>query len=234
LAALGLLVAITPLLLAMIVLIRITSGGPALYSQWRSGHHGRQFKLYKLRTMHQDAEALTGAIWAPAGDRRITSVGRVLRRLHLDELPQLWNVLRGEMLFVGPRPERPELIPGLIENVPGYSRRMAIAPGITGLAQINLPADSDYNSVRRKLVLDCEYIASANLFLDFRIVLCTLVKAVGIHSPWIRVLLRVHRNPPLRPYQAHPSHQAISEQTSPLFVLPLFGASETETCEERA
>jgi len=224
--ALALLISVAPVLLVMIVLIRATSRGPAIYSQWRSGHHGRRFKLYKLRTMQQNAEAHSGAIWAPATDHRVTIIGRVLRRLHLDELPQLWNVIRGEMVFVGPRPERPEIIPDLIENVPGYLRRLAVKPGITGLAQINLPADSDYNSVRRKLVLDCEYIAHANLCLDFRIVLCTLAKAAGIHSSRIRALLRVHRNPPLRPYLAHPSHHTALENNGPVIAHPAFTSSD--------
>src|SRR5947209_18787068 len=112
-----------PLMLACVLLVRLTSRGPAIYSQQRVGRGGAVFTLYKIRTMYYDCERLTGPTWCKPGDARITPVGRVLRKLHLDELPQLFNVLKGEMSLVGPRPERPEIVTRLREQVVGYDRR---------------------------------------------------------------------------------------------------------------
>jgi len=112
----------------------------------------------------------------------MTRLGYWLRHLHLDELPQLFNVVRGEMSLVGPRPERPEFVAVLADQIPGYLNRIAVQPGITGLAQINLPPDTDLDSVRRKLVLDCEYIRTAGLLLDFRILACTLLRVIGLRG----------------------------------------------------
>ena len=115
--------------------------------------------MYKIRTMRHDAESGTGPVWTQTTrDPRITAIGRVLRQFHLDELPQLLNVVKGEMSVIGPRPERPEFVHVLAESIPGYLKRLVVRPGMTGLAQLNLPPDSDLNSVRRKLALDCEYI----------------------------------------------------------------------------
>ena len=115
-------------------------------------------------------------------------VGQLLRKCHIDEFPQLLNVLRGEMSLVGPRPERPEVIQGkgLAERVPGYSLRMSVKPGITGLAQVQLPADSDLRSVRHKIVYDLYYIANRSLWLDARIMVATVLKAIGITPTWLR------------------------------------------------
>ena len=177
----------------LVVLVRATSKGPGLYRQIRVGKDGRHFTIYKIRTMRCDAEAASGPVWTQPRDPRITFLGRILRRLHLDELPQVFNVLRGEMSFIGPRPERPEFVSVLAKAVPGYHQRLAVRPGVTGLAQVNLPSDTDLRSVRRKLVLDCEYIRSAGPWLDFRLFLCTaarllrvsLVRVLGLHRSFV-------------------------------------------------
>jgi lipopolysaccharide/colanic/teichoic acid biosynthesis glycosyltransferase len=178
-----LLVPAAPVIAVLILIVRWTSKGPGIYSQTRVGKDGAIFTMYKLRSMRCDAEAKTGAVWAGLGhDPRMTRVGYWLRRLHLDELPQLVNVIRGDMSLVGPRPERPEFVSILSDAIPGYLDRLAVKPGITGLAQINLPPDTDLDSVRRKLVLDREYIATAGWLLDFKITACTLLRLVGIRG----------------------------------------------------
>lgn len=179
-AAAFLLLGALPVIAVLVVLVRLESGGPGIYRQRRVGKHGRVFWLYKIRTMRRDAEARTGPIWATQDDPRVTRLGRWFRKLHLDEFPQLLNVLRGEMTLIGPRPERPEFIELLSDEVPGYLDRLAVPPGITGLAQINLPPDSDFESVRRKLVLDREYIEHASPALDLRILACTVCRVIGI------------------------------------------------------
>jgi lipopolysaccharide/colanic/teichoic acid biosynthesis glycosyltransferase len=164
------------------ILVRLTSRGPAIYRQLRVGRHGRPFFIYKIRTMRRDAEVASGPVWARVGDPRVTSLGRVLRKVHLDEVPQLFNVLKGEMSLVGPRPERPEFTQQLALRIPNYLERLTVLPGITGLAQINLPPDSDLDSVRRKVLLDLEYITTASCFLDLRMLLCTAVRLLGIRG----------------------------------------------------
>ena len=154
--ALVLLLVALPVLLVLAALIRLTSRGPSIYRQIRVGLHGRPFLMYKLRTMRQDAEAGNGATWALPHDPRVTFLGRLLRSSHLDEVPQLLNVARGEMSLIGPRPERPEFTHSLAREIPGYMHRHIVRPGITGLAQVQLPPDSNLDSVRRKLVLDLE------------------------------------------------------------------------------
>lgn len=183
LAAALMLVPAIPLIALLVVAIRLTSRGPGIYSQTRVGKGGRIFTMYKLRSMRVDAEAGTGAVWAGiSADARVTRLGYWLRRLHLDELPQLFNVVKGEMSLVGPRPERPEFVKVLADQIDGYLDRLKVMPGITGLAQINLPADTDLNSVRRKLVLDCEYIETAGILLDARIIFCTLFRTIGLRN----------------------------------------------------
>lgn len=177
----------------LIVLVRLTSPGPAIFRQQRVGRGGRLYTMYKIRTMRQDAEAATGAVWAQQGDPRVTPVGRVLRKLHLDEFPQLINVLKGDMSLIGPRPERPEFTQQLAVKLPGYLDRLMVLPGITGLAQINLPPDTDLESVRRKLRLDLRYIEEANFWLDLRMALCTATRIIGVPGDFAMRAFRLRR-----------------------------------------
>ena len=169
-----------PFMLLAWAAIRLTSPGPGLYTQTRTGRGGRDFRIFKIRTMRHDRATAANLAWAVKGDTRVTGVGRVLRTLHLDELPQLFNVLRGEMSLVGPRPERPEVIAakGLPDEVPGYALRTLVRPGVTGLAQIQLPADTDVVSVRHKVYYDLYYLSHQSVWLDVRICLGTLLKCV--------------------------------------------------------
>jgi lipopolysaccharide/colanic/teichoic acid biosynthesis glycosyltransferase len=169
-----------PLLAACLVLVRLSSRGPAIYTQTRMGRGGRIFTLYKIRTMRHDCERQTGPRWSPPNDPRITPVGRILRKLHLDELPQLWNVVRGDMSLIGPRPERPEIVARLREAVPGYDRRHAVKPGITGYAQVHLPPDTCLRSVKNKLVYDLFYIRHRSGRMELYILLATALKLFGL------------------------------------------------------
>jgi lipopolysaccharide/colanic/teichoic acid biosynthesis glycosyltransferase len=189
--ALGLFVVTFPLMLLLACLVRLTSAGPALYNQVRVGRGGRLFWIYKFRTMRHDCEKGTGARWASPGDSRITALGRFLRASHLDELPQLINVLLGQMSLVGPRPERPEFTPGLSQVIPNYDRRTLVRPGVTGLAQVQLPPDSNLDSVRKKLQYDLWYIERGNLWLDLRLIICTAMKVVFLPMPLCCQFLRV-------------------------------------------
>ncbi len=180
-----------PVLLVVAGLIKLTSPGPVLYSQTRLGLRGRRFRIYKFRTMWHDCERVSGPCWSGPGDPRVTPVGRFLRWSHLDELPQLWNVLRGEMNLVGPRPERPEFLPQLEQALPHYRRRLAVRPGITGLAQVQLPPDTDINSVRRKLAYDLYYVQHAGLLLDLRLLVCTALAALGIPFSRLQMALGI-------------------------------------------
>jgi lipopolysaccharide/colanic/teichoic acid biosynthesis glycosyltransferase len=178
--ALLLLVPATPVILAVMVLVRLGSRGPSIYTQTRLGLGGKAFTIYKIRTMCQDSERHCGAVWSVPGDPRVTPIGRFLRWSHLDELPQLFNVLLGEMSLVGPRPERPELADKLERDIPDYRRRLAVRPGLTGLAQLQQPSDIDVESVRRKLTYDLCYIERMNAWLDFRLILGTALKCSGV------------------------------------------------------
>jgi lipopolysaccharide/colanic/teichoic acid biosynthesis glycosyltransferase len=189
--ALLLLVPAAPLVVLGAVLVKLTSRGPAIYCQTRLGRAGRPYTLYKIRTMVHDCEQLTGPRWATAHDPRVTAVGRFLRRTHLDELPQLWNVLRGEMSLVGPRPERPEFVAELERAIPLYRDRLLVRPGLTGLSQVQLPPDTDLDSVRRKLVYDLYYVQRIGLWLDLRILMSTVLHVLGFPFAVSRQLLRV-------------------------------------------
>jgi len=169
-----------PFILIGALLVKLTSCGPAFYSQVRLGKNGRPFRIYKLRTMLHNCESYSGVCWSRPGDPRITLVGHFLRRTHLDELPQLWNVLRGDMSLVGPRPERPEFVPSLERTIPHYRDRLQIRPGVTGLAQVQLPADTDLTSVRRKLAYDLYYLRHISIWLDLRLIACTAVHLLGV------------------------------------------------------
>ncbi|MBI2826661.1 MAG: sugar transferase [Planctomycetia bacterium] len=194
-----------PLILLLIVIVRLGSRGPGIYRQARVGLRGKVFTMYKIRTMRQDAEVGTGAIWARFNDPRMTTVGRFIRSLHLDEFPQLINVVRGEMALVGPRPERPEFTQILAREIPGYLDRLAVRPGITGLAQINLPPDTDFDSVRRKLMLDQEYISTASAGLDLRILCWTFLRILGLKGALTSRPLGVCRNVELPTDDASPA-----------------------------
>ncbi len=167
-----------PLLLLSILAVRLTSRGPVFFRQTRSGRFGKVFSMVKLRSMRLDAEK-AGAQWAQGGnsgsrDPRVTLVGRFLRRFRIDEIPQLWNVLKGDMSFVGPRPERPEMIKDLAAQIPYYEERMMIQPGITGWAQVNYPYGASVLDARRKLEYDLYYLKHMGLFLDAFILLDTV------------------------------------------------------------
>ncbi len=168
-----LLVVTLPIMAVVTLLVRLSSPGPALFRQTRVGLGGSTFTLYKFRSMYQDAEARTGAVWATKDDPRITPVGRWLRRLRLDELPQLFNVIRGEMSMVGPRPERPEFVEVLQERIPFYVQRHCIKPGITGWAQINHKYGDTVEDSMVKLEFDLYYIKNLALSLDAYIIFHT-------------------------------------------------------------
>jgi lipopolysaccharide/colanic/teichoic acid biosynthesis glycosyltransferase len=186
--ALFLLVATAPMMLAAMVLIKLTSRGPVVYWQTRLGENGKPFIIYKLRTMVHKCENSTGARWSTPGDTRVTPLGRLLRRMHIDELPQLWNVLRGDMSLVGPRPERPEFVPQLEQAIVHYRDRMLMKPGVTGLAQVQLPPDTNLASVRLKLAFDLYYIQHAGVWMDMRILLSTGLKMINVPFAAIRKL----------------------------------------------
>ncbi len=169
--AVVMLVVSAPIILLSLLLVRCTSRGPALYTQKRLGLAGKVFTIYKIRTMYQDSECHCGPRWCVPGDPRVTPVGRFLRRCHVDELPQLINILRGDMSLVGPRPERPEFLAQLERSLPSYRQRLNVRPGLTGLAQVQQPPDEDLLSVRRKLNYDLCYLERMNLWLDVRLIL---------------------------------------------------------------
>jgi lipopolysaccharide/colanic/teichoic acid biosynthesis glycosyltransferase len=189
--ALGLLLLFSPIILLAAVLVKITSKGPALFTQTRVGLGGRAYTIYKLRTMQHNCEKQSGPQWSTAGDPRITRAGRLLRRTHLDELPQLWNVVRGDMSLVGPRPERPEFIDVLADSLPHYRDRLLIKPGMTGLAQVQLPPDTDLASVRRKLACDLYYVQHVNLRLDLKIFFGTAFYLAGIPFSLTRAIFQM-------------------------------------------
>jgi sugar transferase (PEP-CTERM system associated) len=163
-----------PLMLLAAVAVKLSSPGPILFRQVRVGRHGESFTLYKFRSMQEDAEVNTGAVWASKDDPRVTAVGRWLRCLRLDELPQLWNVLRGEMSIVGPRPERPEFVRVLAEKIPYYCQRHSVRPGITGWAQINHKYGDTVEDTIAKLEYDLYYIKRLSASLDLYIIFHTL------------------------------------------------------------
>lgn len=190
LAALLMVITLPVLLVAMLA-VRLTSRGPVIYRQTRVGLDrrwgvddsdcrraedlgGRPFTIYKLRSMVVDAETGTGAVWATRNDPRVTKVGRLLRATRIDELPQLWNVLRGDMNLVGPRPERPQIVRQLQREVFGYQRRHRVRPGITGLAQVSQHYDQSLDDVRRKVAYDMAYLDQRTFRTDVRILAKTV------------------------------------------------------------
>jgi lipopolysaccharide/colanic/teichoic acid biosynthesis glycosyltransferase len=183
-AAVMLLVLTSPLIGLSMLLVKLTSPGPAIYAQTRLGKNGRPFTIYKIRSMANNCERQSGVRWSTPGDARVTRVGRFLRASHLDELPQLWNVLRGDMSLVGPRPERPEFVPQLERQIPRYRERLRVLPGLTGLAQVNLPPDTDIASVARKLQYDLHYLHQRSFWLDLRLIAVTAIHVTGIPFRW--------------------------------------------------
>jgi len=169
-----------PLLLLLAAVIVLTSPGPAVYSQLRVGQNGRVFRVYKLRSMRNDAERESGAVWSTPGDPRITRIGNVLRRTRLDELPQLWNILIGNMSLVGPRPERPEFVQDLARQIPLYKLRHVVKPGLTGWAQVRYTYTASVEDTMEKLQHDLFYIKNLSLRLDLFIIIET-VKTVVLH-----------------------------------------------------
>jgi sugar transferase (PEP-CTERM system associated) len=172
-AALGL-AAATPIMILVVAAIKATSPGPAIYSQRRVGKNGRVFTIHKFRSMYQDAEARTGAVWATADDPRVTPVGRFLRRTRLDEIPQLWNVLVGDMSLVGPRPERPEFVAELTAQIPFYGQRHVVRPGLTGWAQVRHSYGASVEDALQKLQYDLFYIKHLSIAFDLFVALETL------------------------------------------------------------
>ena len=176
-ASIGLVLA-APVMVLVAAAVRLTSVGPALYHQERVGRHGRPFTVHKFRSMRIDAEAATGAVWASTDDPRITPLGRFLRRSRLDELPQLLNVLRGDMSFVGPRPERPEFVHQLTQEIPFYGQRHVVRPGLTGWAQVRYTYGASVEDALMKLQYDLYYIKNLSLALDLYIIFSTIKTVV--------------------------------------------------------
>jgi lipopolysaccharide/colanic/teichoic acid biosynthesis glycosyltransferase len=181
-SAVVLLLLAAPVILVTVLLVKLTSRGPVFYSQLRLGKNGRPYQIYKIRTMYHNCEKINGAQWSTTGDPRITPVGRFLRKSHLDELPQLWNVLRGDMSLIGPRPERPEISASLDRVIPHYRGRLLVRPGMSGLAQVQLPPDTDLASVRLKLSYDLYYVQHMSFWMDVRLLFATLL--YSLHVPF--------------------------------------------------
>ncbi len=173
----GLLIA-SPVLIVTGMVIKITSPGPVLYTQVRVGKDGRFFNIIKFRTTRAGAESQTGPVWTKKNDSRITTIGRFLRETHIDELPQLINVLKGDMSIIGPRPERPHFVDMLNEEIHGYTKRLDVKPGITGLAQCYWKYDETISDVKRKLHYDVLYIKNKCWRLDMEIIWKTLINSL--------------------------------------------------------
>ncbi|MBI5643621.1 MAG: TIGR03013 family PEP-CTERM/XrtA system glycosyltransferase [Deltaproteobacteria bacterium] len=167
-------VIVSPIMLIAAIAIRLESKGPVIFKQIRVGENQQKFEIYKFRSMRTDAESSTGPVWAQANDSRVTNVGRFIRATRIDELPQLVNILKGEMSFVGPRPERPFFVEQLKEKIPYYEMRMVVKPGITGWAQIKYPYGASYSDALEKLQYDIYYIKNMSPMLDIMIILLTV------------------------------------------------------------
>jgi sugar transferase (PEP-CTERM system associated) len=163
-----------PIILLTALLVKLESKGPAFFRQRRVGLYGEHFEILKLRSMREDAEVGGVAVWAQKDDPRVTRVGSVIRKLRIDELPQAWSVLKGEMSFVGPRPERPQFVADLDARLPYYAERHMVKPGITGWAQINYPYGASIEDARHKLEFDLYYAKNYTPFLDILILLQTV------------------------------------------------------------
>ncbi|MEI6085346.1 MAG: sugar transferase, partial [Verrucomicrobiota bacterium] len=210
-----------PVMLLTAILIRLTSAGPALFRQERLGRDSRPFTLLKFRTMRVDAESQTGPVWATEDDPRVTWLGRWLRKFRVDELPQLFNVLSGEMSLVGPRPEREVFIHKLSEKVPFYAERLLVAPGITGWAQVMAPYAASIEDSRRKLQFDLYYIKHMSFFIDLLIFFKTM-KTI--------TLGRERAKAPKPPKEKLPRYSEVKTET--LFFDPAAAAKAKKLAEE--
>jgi len=178
------LVVLSPALCLLGIFIKVDTPGPVFHRQERVGLRGKKFTLVKFRSMVSDAERHTGPVWAGKNDTRITRIGKIIRPFRIDEWPQIINVLRGEMSFVGPRPERPAFVDSLRDKIPFYGLRLTVHPGITGWAQVKHTYDQSVDDVRKKLEFDLEYINNMSLRLDMKIFLktvLTVLKHEGAH-----------------------------------------------------
>lgn len=193
------LIVAAPIIGLAILAVRLTSRGPAIYTQSRLGRYGRPFVIYKIRSMTHNCEKTSGVKWSTKNDARVTWVGRILRKMHVDELPQLVNILRGEMSLVGPRPERPEIVRTLEPALPRYRDRLAVRPGLTGLAQVQLPPDTDLESVRRKLKYDLHYVQTGSAWMDVRLLISTAFHVMKLPFVLSRFLLGLPGEPEVEP-----------------------------------
>lgn len=171
-------VLLLPIFLMLGVLVYFSSPGSILYRQIRVGERGIHYQIYKFRSMYENSEEHTGPIWASLDDKRITPIGKIMRRFHIDEIPQFFNVLIGDMSIVGPRPERPEIIEKIMKEIPDYLSRTKIKPGITGWAQLNGTYDNNIDDVSIKLQNDCYYIENFSLSFDVKILFLTLIRVL--------------------------------------------------------
>ena len=169
-------ISLFPLGVITSLLILMESRKPVFYVQNRVGKGGKIFKMYKFRSMVNGAERQSGPVWAKENDPRITPIGRILRKTRIDELPQLINILKGEMSMVGPRPERPEIVAKLRQEIPEYTKRLKLKPGLTGLAQVNHSYDTCLEDVKMKLASDIEYVEKQSLAIDLKI----LARTIGV------------------------------------------------------
>jgi exopolysaccharide biosynthesis polyprenyl glycosylphosphotransferase len=167
-----------PLNILVAILIKLDSRGPILFKQDRIGMNNKEFKIYKFRSMFLDAEKNTGPVWSKKDDPRVTRVGKILRQLRIDEIPQFFNVLKGEMSLVGPRPERPYFVEMLAEKLPYYKRRLKVRPGITGWAQVKHKYDESIEDVKVKLRYDLFYIENMSLRMDIKILARTILVVI--------------------------------------------------------
>jgi exopolysaccharide biosynthesis polyprenyl glycosylphosphotransferase len=172
--ALVVLILTLPLFILVAIAVRLESPGPVFYSQERVGRYNKTFHIYKFRSMVTDAEKSNSPVWAQKNDSRITRVGQFIRKTRLDELPQLWNILKGEMSFVGPRPERPVFVKELEEKIPFYSQRHIVKPGLTGWAQIRYEYGASIEDALKKLEYDLYYVKNMSIFLDIMTIMETV------------------------------------------------------------
>jgi len=176
-ASFGLVIA-APFMVLTAIAIKTVSPGPIFFRQERVGQNGKRFLIYKLRTMKVDAEKETGPVWAQENDDRLIKFGRLMRKMHLDELPQLFNILKGEMSIVGPRPERPIFVKSLSKEIGDYKKRLMVKPGLTGLAQVWHKYDETVADVKKKIKYDLLYIRKMCLLVDLRILLLTIFVSI--------------------------------------------------------